>query len=198
MAKTIIFDLGGVYFSDGTKNAIKIISEKYNISLKDVQNALKGDSGTKYRTGHITANEFWNEAKKLWNIDVPNEELSKIWLEAYKPIDGTENLVKRLKNSGNELLFLSDNVEERVKYLDEKYNFIRNFDDGVFSYLAKVRKPNPDIYKLILEKVHNKNSIYIDDNPELLKPAKELGIEVIAFKNAFQVENELRRMGVEF
>ena len=37
MIKSVIFDLGGVYFTDGTKIAIKKISEKYNLNLKAVQ-----------------------------------------------------------------------------------------------------------------------------------------------------------------
>lgn len=198
MTKTIIFDLGGVYFSDGTKNAIKVISEKYKIAPENVQSVLKGELGTKYRVGEITVDEFWDGAKKIWNMDAPNEDLSAIWLEGYKPIEGMEELVKNLKESGHQLLFLSDNVAERVKYLEEKFHFMENFEDGVFSHIAKIRKPNLEIYKLALEKARGEVRIYIDDKPELLEPAKELGMETVAFNSAEQLEAELKKLGVEF
>ena len=49
MIKTIIFDLGGVYFTDGTQRAIDIISKEYNLNKDEVANVFKGEIGTKYR-----------------------------------------------------------------------------------------------------------------------------------------------------
>lgn len=196
MTKTIIFDLGGVYFTDGTKQAIKTISEKYKLNPKKIKEVLNGELGTEYRIGKITANVFWGKAKKYWNITAPSDILTKIWLSGYKPINGTVEIIKRLKNAGHELLFLSDNVKERVEYLSQKYDFLSDFKDGIFSHKAKVKKPNPKIYLLALEKSSHsaKDCIYIDDKPELLEPAAKLGMKVIQFKNPKQLERDLETL----
>lgn len=36
MIKSIIFDLGGVYFTDGTSKAVKKVSQKYNLNSQEV------------------------------------------------------------------------------------------------------------------------------------------------------------------
>lgn len=196
MIKTIIFDLGGVYFTDGTKQAIEVISEKYNLDPEKVKAVLKGELGTKYRIDEITADTFWEEAKKYWNIKASSAELAQIWLDGYKPIEGTIDIVKRLKEKGYELLFLSDNVKERVGYLQEKYNFLSYFKDGVFSHIAKTRKPDPKIYLLALEKSSNpiEDCLYIDDNLKLVESAEKLGMKGVQFINPDQLESELKTL----
>ena len=199
--KTTIFDLGGVYFTDGTAEAIRIISEKYGVSEEQATQIFKGDVGTEYRKGIITHEEFWAKARALWNIpDVPTEELAHIWLNGYRPIKGTVEIIQGLKKAGYELLFLSDNVQERVDYLEERHNFLSNFKDGIFSHLVNVRKPNPEIYKLALEKSSNpaENCVYVDDKADLLLPATELGMETIHFTTPEELEKSLVALGVNW
>lgn len=50
-----------------------------------------------------------------------------MWVEGYEPILGTVDVVEKLSQLGHELIFLSDNVKERVEYLDKKYSFLRKF-----------------------------------------------------------------------
>lgn len=200
MIKTVIFDLGGVYFTDGTKRAIEIISSKYNIPDEKVKHVLNGDLGTKYRIGNITAKEFWRQAKEFWGIEVPSDELAEIWFEGYKPIEGINELISSLKASGYEIIFLSDNVQERVDYLQNKYLFMDKFKDGVFSHIVHVRKPDLKIYEMALEKSsnHAEECVYIDDKPQLLGPARKLGMKVISFESALQLKKKLRELGLKF
>jgi putative hydrolase of the HAD superfamily len=196
MFKTIIFDLGGVYFSDGTRIAIDGISAEYRIERDLVEAIINGEPGKQYRIGKISAEQFWQQAKTSWNTEISSEKLSQIWYSSYQPNAGVVRLVARLKNAGYELIYLSNNTSERVSYLDEKYSFRQNFDDGVFSHLVKCKKPDPLIYQLLLAKTsHPANEcVYIDDKLEYLGPAKRLGMQVIAFKNASQLENRLKEL----
>ena len=54
------------------------------------------------------------------------------------------------------------------------------------------------IYELVLAKALNPAAacVYIDDKPEYLEPAKKMGMEVIAFKNAEQLESRLKELGL--
>ncbi|CAB1058596.1 hypothetical protein D1BOALGB6SA_3352 [Olavius sp. associated proteobacterium Delta 1] len=128
MSKTIIFDLGGVYFSDGTRIAADAIADRYNIDREAVEDILNGDAGGQYRTGMISADKFWQRAKKSWNIQGSSETLSLLWCSSYRPDDGTVKLVGCLKKAGYELLYLSDNTAERVAYLEQKYRFLKKWN----------------------------------------------------------------------
>lgn len=198
MRKTVIFDLGGVYFSDGTRQAIDKIAAGYGIERQSVAGFLNGAAGASYRTGRLTADQFWQQATTLWNIQASTEALSTAWCESYQPNRGTVRLVKQLRAADHQILYLSDNIQERVAYLEEKYGFLKNFDDGVFSHLARLKKPDPKIYELVLAKALNPAAacVYIDDKPDYLMPAKDLGMQVIAFKNASQLEADLAKLGL--
>ena len=200
MIKTVIFDLGGVYFTNGTKRAVKIFSSKYSLEKTEVKNVLKGDLGSQYRIGSLTTEEFWTSAKKKWNLSVSSNELSSIWLEGYEPIEGMENIVNRLIDAGYELIYLSDNVQERVDYLNNRFHFIDKFKDGIFSFTAKIRKPDLKIYQMALEKSSNfaEESVYIDDVKEFLEPAMKLGMKTILFKNVNQLATDLKGLGLMF
>ena len=52
------------------------------------------------------------------------------------------------------------------------------------------------IYQLLLAKASHPASecVYIDDKPEYLGPAKRLGMQVIAFKYASQLEKRLKEL----
>lgn len=196
--KTVIFDLGGVYFTDGTKRAIDIISQKWNLDQSRVADVFKGKIGTAYRESQISHEEFWRQAKETLGIDAPMEELAEIWLNGYVPIEGTVEIIKELKEKGYEILYLSDNVQERIDYIEEKYHFLQYFKSGVFSHIAGVRKPNPKIYQLALEESSNpaENCVYIDDKPNLLEEADKLGMATIAFVNADETRKKLIELGV--
>lgn len=196
--KTIIFDLGGVYFTDGTKRAIEIISKRWNLDQSLVTDVFKGKIGTAYRESKISHEEFWEQAKVALGIDASMDELSKIWLDGYVPIEGTVEIIKELRENGYEILYLSDNVQERIDYIESKYHFLQYFKSGVFSHIVGVRKPNPKIYQYALDEASNpaENCVYIDDKPNLLEEAQKLGMATIAFIDAEETRRKLIELGV--
>ena len=195
--KTIIFDLGGVVFTDGTKNAIQKIAKNYEIPEEKVKDILQWPIGTQYRIGEITVEEFRDKAKEYRDKpEINAKTLTNIWLEGYTPITSTIEIIKKLQKEWYELLFLSDNVKERVDYLEEKYHFQEMFKDGVYSHLMWTRKPDLKMYTEALNKASNiaENCIYIDDKENLLLPAKELWMQTIHFKLAEQKENTAKQL----
>ena len=201
MIKSAIFDLGGVYFTDGARIAIGKISRKFNLHPEFVEKALEFNSelGMLYRKGEITAEEFWDRAKKFLGIDADNDYLNKIWMGSYKPIRGTIEIIKQLKKRNIKLFLLSDNVKERTEYLQAKYNFLEDFIDSIFSYeVHKMKSDGTAIFKLAIDKTGDKpeNIVFIDDKEEFVKTAKKAGMNVIRFKNPKQLEEEFKNLGI--
>ena len=200
MIRTVIFDLGGVYFTDGSAIAIEQISATYRLAEAKVRDIVMGDLGSRYRHGAVTSGQFWEGAVEAWNLQVPTEQLATTWLQAYEPIPGTVSLIDRLGVAGYELLYLSDNVEDRIEYLEETYGFLHRFKDGVFSHRVGIRKPNPRIYELVLEKAAHPPAqcLFVDDKPAMLDPAERMGMAVVAFGSPSQVETGLVGHGLQF
>lgn len=197
MYKLMLFDLGGVLFTNGTKKFIDNLSRRYDFSLQKVQDVIDGSVGTQYREGKIDRNEFWKRVINFLNLNEPAEKLEKEWIDGYEIIEGTKDIILSLKGK-YKLYYLSDNVEERVQKLDEKFHYLHWFDDGIFSHKIGVRKPNPFIYKAALEKasVTPQKAIFIDDKPNLLVPAKEMGITTIWFETPEKLKESLAKLNI--
>lgn len=200
MFKAVIFDLGGVYFTDGKKIAAKRIAEKFNLDPKKVADVMVVDldHGKKYRRDEITAQEFWEAVKEILFIDAPADDLNKIWYEAYEPIVDTVAIVKKLKKKGVRLYYLSDSVKERVEYLEEKHKFLEDFDDGIFSHKVHLTKRDgPRIFRMALTEtgLRGEDVVFVDDRRDHVETAKSLGMQAIYFKNPKQLEDDLEKLG---
>lgn len=197
--QTVIFDLGGVYFTEGVKQFAKKM-EAHGVSEEKVREVVDGSLGVRYRTGEITPAQFWSAAMSNWKLSLDTSTVTQMWLDGYVPIDGTSALIDKLREASYELLFLSDNAPDRIEYLESHYHFLHKFKAGVFSHLIGVRKPHKKMYEQALKLTSSppQSCVYIDDKPNLLEPAKELGMATIAFNSPEQAEAELRGLGLSF
>jgi putative hydrolase of the HAD superfamily len=197
MIKTIIFDLGGVLFTNGTKQFISAISERYLLDHELVKDIMDGDLGSQYREAKITRDEFWKAALEKLNIHADIDALEEQWISGYELIEGTKDIILELTKQ-YKVYYLSDNVRERVDKINNKYNFLAWFEDGIFSHEVGVRKPNPAIYKYALHKaqVQPEEAVFIDDKQSALEPAQEMGITTILFETPEKLREKLTELGV--
>lgn len=197
MIKAIIFDLGGVVFTNGTKQFIEWLNTSHGIEKHFSQNLLEGESGSAYRAGTMTRDDFWDLFRKTLNIAESAGVLEQKWMFGYELIDETLAIIKEL-GLKYKIYYLSDTVEARVDWLNKKYNFLSWFTDGIFSHEVGVRKPNPKVYSLILKKtgVRPDEVIYIDDKSLCLSPATEMGMKTILFQNPRQLRKKLQKLQI--
>ena len=193
----LVFDLSGVFFNNGLKLAVERISEKYNLNPDTVRFVLNGSFAEEYRTGLIKVTDFWKKAKEELNVE-NIDDVKKIFFDAYEPQQSSIELINKIKEKNIRVAFLSNNPEDRARYLDKKFGFISLFDFGYFSFEAHVRKPNKGIYKKFLENfsLDADEIIYTDDREDNLKPAKELGMKTILFHDISQFKRELKESGI--
>ena len=197
MSKAIIFDLGGVLFTNGTKLFINSLAKRYQLDPEELKIIFDGEVGSKYRESKIDRNEFWKQVFNSINVKESADELESEWINHYEIIPKTKEILFKLKKH-YAVYYLSDNVKERVDKLNEKFGFLSWFTDGVFSYEVGVRKPNLEIYIKILRKFNLKpeECVFIDDKPKCLIPAKEIGFTTILFESPEQLEAKLQEIGL--
>lgn len=197
----IIFDLGGVCFSDGTKKFASDISIQYNIPLCQINDLLNGKIGSLYRCGEISKEKFWAIFRESLNInDYELINFSEQWNRLYIPNHEMVELLKILNKNHYGLYYLSDNVEDRVIYLKQHYSLFDLFQGGIFSYEIGCRKPNNIMYKRIIDMINIKpqKCLYVDDKIEFLKPANSLGMNTIHFTDIKKLCEEFERYGINY
>jgi epoxide hydrolase-like predicted phosphatase len=126
------------------------------------------------------------------------EDLKKIALSHNNEIPGTVDVIKKLKEKYR-LAVLSNNATEWVARIKEMIDIEGIFDVLIFSNEVKMMKPDREMFMLCAEKLGLKpdECLFVDDQDNNLDAAKSFGFNIIKFENAGQLEQDLKKMGVE-
>ena len=114
-----------------------------------------------------------------------------------QPIAATVALLRRLRDAGHALYFLSNMPEPYAQHLERAHDFVGWFRDGVFSARVQLVKPDPAIFALASERFATPPDelVFIDDHLPNVHTATACGWGAIHFASAAQVEAELRARG---
>jgi len=203
--KTIIFDFGGVIFTDGSwmalkkiKNTLKLKDEDF-ILLKECFSNEPGDIGQLIRLGLITLDEFLN--RFIEKLNLPKSKKKKIkhlWFSSYVPNYNMRRILKRLSKRYR-LVAFSGNVRERIDYLDKRYNILKYFDDMVFTFDYQKNKRDLSFYEELLDHIDCEPSeaVLIDDSWKNIKRAKQVGLKRIHFSYTKKLLRDLEKIDVK-
>jgi HAD superfamily hydrolase (TIGR01509 family) len=114
--------------------------------------------------------------------------------ESLHPIAGTIQLVEDLAAAGVHLYVLSNMPVSTYEYLTRRHEFFRHFRELVISGAILLIKPEPAIYKHLVEKtgIEPAESVFIDDLLKNVVAARECGLHAIQFKGPDAARAELR------
>jgi len=205
MTKSIIFDLGSVLAGDEwlrvygeIANEVKIPEEK----VREIVNSLF----IKWSLGKIDEGGFWKEFEIKTGTNLPEEFTKDFFLKTYKEwskdIKESWEILVELKAKGIRLALLSNTIEPHVLANEEMGRLRRLRDIGfeafVWSYKEGVGKPDPRIYKVMLEKLNlpAEACVFVDDDLENVEAAKELGMQGIHFQTPEQLRKDLTKLGL--
>lgn len=115
------------------------------------------------------------------------------------PIHETVDIFRELKTLGRLRLYALTNWSaETFPVALEMYEFLHWFDGRLVSGEEKIRKPFPEIYRLLIDRfgIDPPKAIYVDDNIRNVLPARELGFIGIHFRTPELFREELKGLGV--
>ena len=108
--------------------------------------------------------------------------------------------LRRIKESGRRILYLSNYSHKIMRECADALYFLPEMDGGLFSCDFHMVKPDPDFFRLLIEKyqLDPARCVFIDDIETNLEGARAVGMHTILFENPAQAEAELDRMlGIE-
>jgi 2-haloacid dehalogenase len=115
------------------------------------------------------------------------------------PIQETVEIFRELKfHTSLKLYALTNWSAETFPVALELYDFLHWFDGRLVSGEEKIRKPFPEIYRLLIDRfgIDPTKAIYVDDNIRNVLPARELGFYGIHFRTPELFREELKGLGV--
>ncbi len=113
-------------------------------------------------------------------------------------IDGTVEILETLKRRGTPIYGVSNWSAETFPPQRERFAFLSWFDDIVISGVERVIKPDPRIFRILLERnaIAPESAVYIDDVARNADAATRLGIHGIHFRSPDQLRRELAALGL--
>ena len=188
MYKNIVFDFGGVMVDfDPYEYLIDLFG---NHEVEDEVFALTfgSEEWQLLDAGRITRGEanlrMLDRAKKAGRAFEVRGVLDD-WMHILRPRRRMQELVRKLKSRGYCVYYLSNIPEDVLDFLTER-DLRGLFDGGVASCEVHINKPDPRIYKALLDKYQLKagESVFIDDRLENVQAAFRLGFAGIQMKDS--------------
>jgi len=189
--KNIVFDLGGVvlnidfaltidaFINLGVKNFAQLYEKSHQYPTFD-----------KFDKGLISPVEFRNEMRKMLNLNLTDNQIDSAWnaiLLDFPP--DNIHFLNELKKSHRTFLLSNTNAIHYPVYTKTLSNNFGIADLSVlfektyFSFQVGLRKPDKEIFELLLNENHliPEQTLFVDDSLPNIETASKLGIQTLLF-----------------
>ena len=108
-------------------------------------------------------------------------------------------LVKRLKDAGYGVYYLSNYSKKAYDECGESLAFMPFMDGGIVSFKVGMTKPDPRVYHCFLDQfeLQPENCVFIDDTEENVTAARDQGFAGVVYMSYDDLMVELKKLGVE-
>jgi putative hydrolase of the HAD superfamily len=201
MRRALITDFGGVLTSPLYEGFLAY-QEESGVSLEQLGRAMAlatdahGDHPLfQLERGEITEAEFQGRIEPHLEDGFDLTRLRTVYFERMKPSPTMIELVRELRGEGVRTALLTNNVREweplwrsKLPEIDELFEVV------VDSAFVGVRKPDPAIYELTLERLGlgGEECVFVDDLELNCETARALGMLAVRFESPGQAVPEIR------
>lgn len=195
MYRNIIFDVGQVLLSFEPEIFSRTFIKDHEERRSFVNSIFLGQEWSRFDRGILQKEEIISHLKKKY----PNwkEIIEKVvgnWEEMLEPIPGTVKILKKIKEMEMYHLFLLSNFPRESFYdVNRKNEFFQLFDGFVVSGEEGYKKPEKEIYQILLKRysLKAKESLFIDDVLCNIKGGERLGIKGLLYVGSEELHQDL-------
>jgi putative hydrolase of the HAD superfamily len=193
----IFFDIGGVLGTNGwDREQRERAVERFNLDAHDFQCRHEEIVGA-WEEGRISIDEYLDIAIFHEPRAFSRDEFVEFMRSQSVPDTKTVDLARELtRQPGYTLMTLNNESDELNRYRIGKFRISEIFEAFLSSCWLGARKPTQKFYErgMGIAQADPGTSLFIDDRPQNLAPAKKLGMQVILFTSAAQLRSDLERV----
>ena len=204
--RAVISDFGGV-LTNKLIEAFAAFQDETGISMEQLGRAMQrvGERDGEYplfrlERGEVSEAEFLDNLS--WGLEAelghrPTlHRFREIYFDALHPNEPMLALMRELRDRGLRMAILTNNVREWEELWRSKLPLDEIFELIVDSGWVGMRKPQPEIYLLTIERLGDgleaSDCLFVDDNELNVKTARELGMTAVQFRSNEQAIAEIR------
>ncbi len=198
--KIVVFDIGQVLIEWDPRHLYRDLFDGYEDLMEDfLDNVcspawnLEQDRGRPWADAvaqltaeHPDCAELIRSYDELWEQMVPG------------PIPGTPEILAELKARGVPVYAITNFSADKFALSQKRFDFLNGFDGIVVSGVEKVVKPDPKIYRILLDRygLDAADCLFIDDNPDNVESARAVGMTAHHFAGAEALRRDLEGFGL--
>jgi FMN phosphatase YigB (HAD superfamily) len=132
------------------------------------------------------------------NRNILLKEWIRLKIKSQKKNLELEKIIRKLKKAGYKGGSSSGVIDLHYK-IGKKNKLYRVFDFNLTSFKMGLTKPHKKMYRLLIKKLklQPEEIVVIDDTFSCLDVAKNQGLNVILYKNNFQLMNSLKKLKIK-
>lgn len=196
--KLVLFDLGGVVVEVESDRLVLQVAQLLGRPFDEVQAAVYHEELLlPFELGRIRARAYYEGLKAKLKIPWTYEQFVLAWNGIFRENKDVTFIMERLRRR-HTLMALTNTNELHLGFIQKTVTSLGMLTDWIASCDVGVRKPDPQIYLLALERAKAKPSeaVYVDDRPEMVEAGRGLGLHAIRFENSRQLEQDLQAIGL--
>lgn len=198
MIKAGIFDIGGVLLNWNNAYLFEDVDNTLLIDESQRHDAWKRNMDL-LEIGKITEDEFWKNFTTQTKVaeKVPSNLLSRALEQKSFLNNDVLEIARMMRKNGFKTGILSNTNTPHARFL-KSLKLFEYFDTVVLSQEIGHRKPEHEIYHYTLKKLDAipSETFFVDDLPENVEAANEVGIHGILFQGVEKLRSNIVGLGV--
>lgn len=193
--KAVIFDLGGVLVRTEDRRPRMQLAEQLGITYDELSALIfDSQSAQQAQLGEITTNQHWQAVRNT--LGLSPEEFQEMPLDFWGGDSLDRELVDYLRGLRPlyKTALLSNAWDDLRQIIEEHWQIDDAFDELIISAEVGLMKPDARIYQLALSRldVEPSEAVFLDDFPQNVIGARDVGLQAIQFKNSDQAYADLQ------
>ena len=195
--RAVIFDVGRVIIRVDLSRSMGSLGKRDGLTHLQVLRELEADPRwPDWQEGRMTPRDWHAHLAKKLQFTYDFDEFCAIWNGVLAPGQILPDSLFETLGRTCRLGLLSNTDPIHVAHFEANYSFVRHFPARVYSCRVGSSKPAPAIYHRTLREVEAmpEETLFIDDMPENVRAAANLGILAYHFISADELQSDFRRL----
>ena len=182
----IVLDAGGVLVNFNPHLLFEDLAKRFGVKIPPLSSVELDALFFPLQTGKQSWDEFHSVLNRALGVSMSPEEWRELCCGIFKgEVPGMRDVLVELKNRFS-LVALSNTIEVHWTFLLREYPIFELLDGWVVSYTAGAEKPDPAIYRAVVDRYCDGRApfFYTDDMAQYVAAARRLGWNAEVFRDS--------------